>query len=165
MLPQIPPPCILPQRLVPNLTLPPFRYVPGLYTHPSRSVGQHLGIDKHLVTPQKNWKDDTAWLYGLDLFNFRFYWESHEVWEEPWKMLPNDDPYRIFLQGMIKASASILKRHMGHHRPADLLWASAQDLLDTDAEVFRGVVVDDLVGKVKRFHYSGEWPVLSIQLS
>ena len=161
---QIPPPTHLPRRLVPSCALPPYRYVPGLHTHPGRSEGNHIGIDKHDIGEQKKWQEDLSWMYGLDLFNYRYYWESHEVWEEPWKILQNDDPYRRFLQGMIKTSASILKRHMGHHRPANLLWSSAQTLLHSETEYFRGINVKKLLADVADFHRSGRWPVITLKI-
>ena len=156
----IPPPQVLPIRKLPAVPLPSYRYVPGFNLHPSRLKHRHLGIAKESFHPQKNWQSDIAWLYGLDLFNYRFYWESHEVWEEPWKMLPKQEPYRLLLQGMIKASASILKRHMKHERPAKLLWSSAQIFFSQAKNVNRGINVKKLIEDIDLFHEQGIWPVI-----
>ncbi len=59
------------------------------------------------------WLDCPAYLLGVDLFNLRFYWESHEAWEEVWNAVGHRSLSGRMIQGMIQVAASLLKQHMG----------------------------------------------------
>ncbi len=97
---------------------PPYRYVPGFNAHPLKHQDGHRS-----PRPQERGE---ALLYARDLFDHRFYWEAHEVWEALWKQT-SPGPERERLQGLIQAAAFLLKRHMGH--PAPRLLKAARDRL------------------------------------
>ena len=75
----------------------------------------------------------------MDLYNFAYWWEAHEAWEGLWHQA--EDTYRLFLQGLIQVSASLIKHHMRMLRPLRTLSTAGRDKL-------RQVVVecDDAAG-------------------
>ena len=153
----IPPPHQPRVRRLPDEPLPPYRYVPGQGPHPLRHPEGHsrdpvpLNIEHH-------------WIRGLDLFDHRYYWESHEVWEAAWKALP-EGPRRQMLQGLIQLAAATLKHHLGHARPASLLLGRADARLTAVIEargaVWWGVDLSATLAGVRAFvQDGGNWPVI-----
>ena len=117
----IPPPDAPPLRLLPARALPPYRYVPGLNPHPFRHPGGHLYTDGRAPTepdwgPDLPWADDQLWLWGIDLYDQRYYWEAHEAFEALWHHLERPDPRARLLQGLIQSAAAVLKQHLGEER-------------------------------------------------
>jgi DUF309 family protein family protein len=50
-----------------------------------------------------------AFLWGLDLFNYGYYWEAHEAWEGLWQVADRDGPLRMLFKGLILLSAAGVK--------------------------------------------------------
>ena len=73
------------------------------------------------------WKQNEAYLYGVDLYNFAYWWEAHEAWEGLWHQA--EDTYRLFLQGLIQVSASLIKYHMRMLRPLRTLSTAGREKL------------------------------------
>lgn len=117
----LPPPDPLPGRRC-NTPLPAYRFVPGLQPHPFRHPQGHLYSDGGPPEAPRwrgqPWFADPTFLEGADLFDHRYLWEAHEVWEGTWRQVPAGDPYRGFLQGLIQGAAALLKHHLGHHGAA-----------------------------------------------
>ena len=63
----------------------------------------------------------------MDLYNFAYWWEAHEAWEGLWHKA--EDTYRLFLQGLIQVSASLIKYHMRMLRPLRTLSTAGRDKL------------------------------------
>ncbi|MGH8567904.1 MAG: DUF309 domain-containing protein [Gammaproteobacteria bacterium] len=69
------------------------------------------------------WRTSTDYLYGVDLFNYCYWWEAHETWEGIWVAIGRRTPMGQFMQGLIQVSVAHLKRFQGLSAPADrLLW-------------------------------------------
>lgn len=103
---EIPPPLRLVNRRSSDV-LPPYRFVPGLQAHPLRAEHLHLAISQNASLQEQ-------WNFGVDLFNYNYFWEAHEVWEGLWKTCKTSDPQNAaFVQGCILWSASILVNHLG----------------------------------------------------
>ena len=65
-----------PSRLVPDLALPAYSYVPGRLPHPwSDAQGHRFGADlPAAVMPDlQRWQDSRHYLIGIDLFNHGYY--------------------------------------------------------------------------------------------
>ena len=111
---------------------PAYRFVPGLNPHPTEdSDGHSYGKKEEDLTdfdPQ-NWKENETYLYGVDLYNFAYWWESHEVLEGLWRELPKNDPVHNFLQGLIQISAAFIKWNLHEEKGVRLLYESATDYL------------------------------------
>jgi len=112
--------------------------------------------------PGQPWQQDRLYLYGLDLFDARYYWECHECWEQAWKRLSRDDVVRTHLQGLVQAAASVLKQHMGHSGPASTLWATSRRRLSSVIEHLgphaRGMDLPAFIDTVEQYHKEGDWP-------
>ena len=111
---------------------PPYAFVPGLYPHPTENPKGHLyGKTESTVGlfDFKEWRKNENYLYGVDLYNFAYFWESHEALEGIWKNLPKENGGRDFFQGLIQISAAFLKWHIQEKRGAEQLYQSAMNYL------------------------------------
>jgi hypothetical protein len=117
---EIAPPHPAPPRRLPGLPMPAYRYIPGFQPHPYRAEGGH----QHLAGQHPS--GETCWLHGLDLFDHRYVWESHEVWEPLWLALRAGSAEKELVQAMIQWAASLLKGHMGAPEAALRLLGRAQ---------------------------------------
>jgi hypothetical protein len=68
-----------------------------------------------------DWRRSPHFCYGVDLYNYAYWWEAHHAWEPLWRGCPKTDPLHQALQGLIRVSAAHLQRHMGHARGARTL--------------------------------------------
>lgn len=103
-------------RYVTASTFPPYSYVPGKFPHPHRDPRGHShGIEPPVVTvPQPAaWRDCRPYLWGIDLFNHGYYWESHETWETLWHACGRRGRLADFLKGLIKFAAAGVKAREG----------------------------------------------------
>lgn len=166
---EIPAPAVELRRRVEDWALPAYRYVPGVHPHPFRKEGGHMytGGDapEHAPwQPVEPWQQDRIWLRGLDLFDHRFYWESHESFEAVWHELERGSTLHTLSQGLIQAAAFVLKQHMGQERGARYLLQRATEKLERVAaevgSVHRGVDIPALLGSLQAFKEGGDWPRL-----
>jgi len=164
----IPAPDPAPPLRRPELALPPWRYLPGHGPHPFRQPGGHLFTDGSAPRPSpwrvEDWEVDGRWGHGLDLFDQRFYWESHEVVEALWHNIPRAHPAAGLAQGLIQAAASVLKRQLGEARAAQRLHDRAVDRLRLAAEQLgprtMGVELPLTVRELERAASEGGYPLL-----
>jgi hypothetical protein len=152
------------------MRLPPYRYVPGLHPHPFRHEGGHAYTDGGAppVEPwdwRGPWRSDDRVLHARDLFDHRYLWEAHELWEGLWHQVPADAPLRGWLQGLIQVAAALLKLHMGHARAARTLAGRADARLSAAQVAWgadcRGVDVARLRSELDAALVGGPWPRLS----
>jgi predicted metal-dependent hydrolase len=101
---------------------------------------------------------DFAW--GCDLFDHRYYWEAHEVWECEWRELAPGDLERELLQGLICAAAFLVKQHQGVLSGAERLLGRAEERLHRAGPVGRGIDLVELLRRLHRFREGGPWVVL-----
>lgn len=109
-------------RWLPEMSLPSYRYVPGRHPHPFRHRTGHAwcgGGPPEALRVASDWRQSLAWLRGVDLFNHRFLWEAHEVWEGGWHQHPRHSPESALLQGMIHAAAALLLTRLGRGGAAE----------------------------------------------
>ena len=118
-------------RYCPQKPFPPYRHIPGVTPHPIRDpLGHSYGVEENLddaLLSAEMWRQNKAYLYGVDLYNFAYWWEAHEAWEGLWHQA--EDTYRLFLQGLIQVSASLIKYHMRMLRPLRTLSTAGRDKL------------------------------------
>lgn len=98
-----------------QISFPPYRFIPGLNPHPVRdplghSYGRESGVLSYRA-PEK-WRDNESYLFGVDLYNHAYWWESHEAWEDVWHTTDKGSAYGQFLQGLIQISAAFIKWHL-----------------------------------------------------
>ena len=129
---EIPPPPTDPPRRVPSRALPAYRFVPGLQPHPLKHPDGHMAHETsppQAWSPQTPWSEDVDYLYGCDLFDHRYLWEAHEVWEGIWRQVPTSSALRSLLQGLIQSAAAILKAHVQQDEGAARLHQRSRDRL------------------------------------
>jgi hypothetical protein len=124
--------CCLPvKRLVPDEPFPAYAYVPGRFPHPtSDAAGHSYGIEPAVpetVEPEK-WQECRPYLYGIDLFNAGFYWESHVAWESLWMACGRKGVFADFLKGLIKLAAAGVKAIEGRPDGVNSLSGRAAEL-------------------------------------
>jgi uncharacterized protein len=153
-------------RLVPDLVLPPYTFVPGgPWPHPTGSPrGHSFGPEAPVPAPPDpdRWHECRPYLCGLDLFNHGFYWESHVQWESLWLACGRTGLTADFLKGLIKLAAAGVKHLEGmpegvrsHGRRADELWRRLANV--RGPEPFMGFAVDELCCLAEGIALSG-WP-------
>jgi hypothetical protein len=149
--------------------MPAYRFVPGLHPHPFRKEGGHMYTDgtapEHAPwQPDLPWEEDRIWLRGMDLFDQRFYWECHEAFEAIWHELERGSLLHTLSQGLIQASAFVLKTHVGQERGASYLLERAslklQRVQEEAGSTVRGVDLPVLLERLSAFHEGGDWPCI-----
>jgi hypothetical protein len=103
-------------RFVPDEPLPPYAFVPGRFPHPiSDPAGHSFGRAREPAAPfdPAAWAICRPYLYGIDLFNYGYYWEAHEEWESLWHVAGRTGPVADFLKGLIKLAAAGVKAREG----------------------------------------------------
>jgi len=108
---------------------PPYRHVPGRTPHPIRDPEGHSHGQETPDLPDLNvadWRECDHYLYGIDLFNARYWWEAHEVLEGLWHAAGIGTPAAHVMQAVIQCAAAQLK--ISTHRPvgAQRLFAHAE---------------------------------------
>lgn len=144
---------------------PPYSYIPGLNPHPTESPQGHSfgqkDPDGSILTPQ-TWAKNEVYLYGIDLYNYAHWWESHEAFEILWRK-STDQPTSDFLQGLIKISAAFIKWYVKSQRGVVTLYEGALGHLERAAaqsEVYLGIDLNEHLKKLKS-HFGpvieGQW--------
>ena len=98
---------------------PMYRFIPGRTPHPRRRPqGHSLGIPepRPSIFPEGGWSGSEDYLYAIDLYNFAYWWESHEVFEGLWHVFGRDTQAGNFFQALIQFAAANLKQVLGHER-------------------------------------------------
>lgn len=135
---------------------PPYRYLPGLHPHPTRHPAGHSyeaspKLNRHAPWSTDEWRTLDDWLYGVDLFNWFYFWEAHEAWEGLWAATERESAGHTMLQGLIQIAAALLKAHMGVVLGARVLAAQGLERLDRAAVTHPALLGLDLPVVVGRF--------------
>jgi len=106
---------------------PSYRFVPGRTPHPRRDpTGHSYGLPepKPAPFPADQWHASGDYLYGIDLYNFAYWWECHEVFEGLWHAVGHDSEQGNFFQALIQLAAANLKSFLGNRVAAHNLLRS-----------------------------------------
>jgi hypothetical protein len=154
-------------RLVPDVPLPPYAFVPGRAPHPvSDPAGHSFGVRPPTppVLDPDRWPTSRSYLYGLDLFNAGYYWESHVEFEGLWEACGRRGAVADFCKGLIKLAAAGVKHREGrpdgvrsHSGRAAQLWRGVASALPAGRERFLGFALTDLIALAEAVRQSG-WP-------
>lgn len=137
-------------RYCPQRPFPSYRHMPGITPHPffdphGHSYGLQVeeNIDERILLPS-DWRKSEDYLYGVDLCNFAYWWEAGEVWEGLWKKAEGD--CKLFLQGLIQISVSLLKHHLRKLQGLKRLSTTGRDKLQQVLNNIHGIYMGiDLV--------------------
>jgi len=149
-------------RLAPGRPFPPYAFLPGRDPHPTRDpLGHSFERTEHKARylPPERWRENEDYLFGIDLYNHGFLWESHEVWEGLWHAAKHDPLQADFLQALIQCAAASLKIPMGQPRGLATLSALAVEKLERVARAsggdYMGLDLDDLAAALRAFAAAG----------
>ena len=143
------------QRYCPQIPFPPYRHIPGATFHPrTHPSGHSYGAAERDSLPltEENWCANEAYLFGVDLFNYAYWWEAHEAWESLWNLAEHQALSRIYLQGLIQTTAALVKWREGNERGVVKLWRQAREKLvrvGGESPVYMGLDIAELVGCVE----------------
>lgn len=107
-----------------NKPFPGYRFVPGKSPHPTRDRQGHSynkPVEKLSSFNPEDWNSCEIYLYGIDLFNYGYWWEAHEAWEVIWVAAGRHTKTGFFIQGLIQIAAAHLKASQEHHDAASIL--------------------------------------------
>jgi hypothetical protein len=152
---------------VPELPFPPYTFIPGRAPHPtSDPAGHSFGAEPAVpaaLDPQR-WPASKPYLYGIDLFNGGYYWESHVQFEGLWLACGRKGVVADFLKGLIKLAAAGVKHLEGkprgvksHSGRAAELWRQVARTLPPEQGLFLGFRLQGLVELAEEVCRSG-WP-------
>lgn len=96
---------------------PAYRFIPGNNPHPRRNPqGHSFGCPEPSPTPcrPEDWFQSEDYRFGIDLYNFAYWWECHEVFEGFWHAVGRKTEQGLFFQALIQLAAGNLKRFIKH---------------------------------------------------
>lgn len=106
---------------------PSYRFMPGKHPHPRRDPRGHSYLQpepKPPALPPAEWHRSEDYLYGIDLYNFGYWWECHEIFEALWHAVGHRTEQGNFFQALIQIAAGNLKESAGARQSAERLWRS-----------------------------------------
>ena len=95
------------------------------------------------------WWASALYLRGVDLFNFGYWWESHEAFEALWRGAAPGSPPAELLQALIQLAAAEIKRFSGLDGPAAKLAGRARARLSGVPSPYLGLDVRALAREVE----------------
>lgn len=138
--------------------LPPYRFVQGRTPHPRRDPKGHAfgkPEPRPPAFPPAQWRNSEWYLYGVDLYNFAYWWESHEVFEGLWHVVGHHTEQGQFFQAIIQVAAANLKRFLGMAQAADNLKQRGLDRLQRIPQHYMGVDVAGFAEEVQGYFDGG----------
>jgi uncharacterized protein len=144
-----------------RIPFPSYRHVPGVTPHPHTHVeGHRYGKPEQAHPPwnPQEWRTLEQYLYGIDLYNHGYFWESHEALEGLWRAAGRGSLQGRFIQGLIQIPAANLHRHMG--REQNSLRQAEKGLHHLDAAlskgpIYMGIAIEEFSHRA-RAYFSGE---------
>lgn len=140
-------------------SFPSYRFVPGRSPHPRRHPLGHSYRQPELppiLMPPDRWDESEEYLYGIDLYNFAYWWECHEVFEGLWHAAGHESEQGRLYRALIQLAAAQLKRFMNQERAAkNLLGSCAGRLADLPAD-YMGVPVRRLADAIQSSLMTGQ---------
>ena len=132
--------------------LPAYRFIPGQSPHPRRDPRGHSygrPDPKPTVFIPEQWRASEDYRYAVDLYNYGYWWESHEVFESLWYAVgKKSEPGNCF-QALIDLAAANLKLTTGASASAQRLWESGLRRLEKLPSAYLGLDIRDLEHQVR----------------
>jgi hypothetical protein len=123
---------------------PSYRFVPGRSPHPRRDPRGHSygrPEPQPATFSLDAWQQSEDYRYGIDLYNFAYWWECHEVFEGLWHAAGHDSDQGNFFQALIQLAAANLKRFLGNEQAAQKLARSGLTRLQALPQLYMGIDV------------------------
>lgn len=165
-------------RYSPSRNFPPYSYVSGMWPHPISDSNGHSFAHRAdgIALPERaTWNSCEEYLYGVDLFNYGYYWESHEIWESLWHAAGRKNVDAEFFKGLIKLAAAGVKAREGRPDGVARHLARGREILNAvrnelvEVETTWGIPLASLLEMInlwKAFPFDARWtaraPVLKV---
>lgn len=148
---------------------PGYRYIPGKSPHPIRDPDGH-SYNQHLMQilepfDANHWQSCDDYLYGIDLFNFGYWWEAHEALEPVWAAAGKQTETGLFLQGLIQISVASLKNLQGQTEVGKRMARSGIDKIRRREGIYLGIDVARFCREVKFFFEAADPAPVIIELT
>lgn len=133
---------------------PDYRFVPGKTPHPTRDPHGHSynKPPEQLVSfNPDDWNTCEIYLFGIDLFNYHYWWEAHEALEVIWVAAGKHTKTGLFTQGLIQIAAAHLKGWQGHLDAASNLAIAGLKKMQRIESNFLGINVAKFRSDVKAY--------------
>lgn len=114
---------------------------------------------------EHNWAATEAYLYGVDLFNYGYWWEAHERWEACWVAAGRRTETGRFVQGLIQIAVACLKRHQGFIDIARVKAWQGLEKFPRHARCGLGIVIPELRAAVEASFFGNRCEPLVIRLT
>lgn len=130
---------------------PGYRFIPGNNPHPRRNPqGHSFGCPEPSPTPcrPEDWPQSEDYRFGIDLYNFAYWWEGHEVFEGFWHAVGRKTEQGLFFQALIQLAAANLKRHTRHLSAAENLLGTSHRKFYGMPHFYMGLDIADLMNRL-----------------
>ena len=137
-----------------NRAFPPYRFIPGESPHPTRDPDGHSykNMSEQLKSfENKQWQSCDAYLYGIDLFNYGYWWEAHEALEAVWIVAGRKTETGLFTQGLIQVSVAHLKKHQGFDDVAKRIAIEGLEKMMRKENIYLGIDVSKFRSHVESY--------------
>ena len=151
---------------------PPYRYLPfqagSAHPHPRNDPRGHSYHADEEYLPHfaaDDWVTCEPYLYGIDLFNHGYWWESHEALEAVWLAAGQKATLcGRFVQGLIQLAGAQLKRFIAEPRGARSLNRAGCEKIAEATGIYLGIEVASLITEAQRCLDEGRGEYPSIEL-
>lgn len=134
---------------------PTYRFVPGQTPHPRRHpLGHSHGQPEPApqLFPTDQWQLSADYRYGIDLYNFAYWWEAHEIFEAFWHLSGRDSEQGNFFQTLIQLAAANLKHFIRNDiATRNLVDAGIIRLHNIPTPYYMGIDIEHLVQALHRY--------------
>jgi hypothetical protein len=134
--------------------LPLYRFIPGRSPHPRKDSRGHSYREPEprlAAFPPEDWRRAEDYLYGIDLYNFAYWWECHEVFESLWHAVGTKTEQGNFFQALIQFAAANLKRFTDREPAVENLLRYGLRRLERLPAVYMGVDIVKLSDETRSF--------------
>jgi hypothetical protein len=150
-----------------TLPFPAYRFLPGRTPHPRRNPqGHSFGLPEPRPLPFKHevWSTSEDYLYAVDLYNFDYWWEAHEVFEGLWHACGRNTEAGNFFQALIQVAGANIKHELGNEAAAQNLARSGLLRLRDTPPRYMGLDTVAFADRVALWLNRGQRPCLLIRL-
>ena len=149
-------------------SFPPYTFVPGENPHPVRDPeGHSYGQFEHdaIQFEPAQWQSCDEYLFGIDLFNYGYWWEAHEALESVWIAAGRTSQTGYFVQGLIQIAVAQLKQKQSFSDVARRMAADGLDKMHLINREFLGIDVTAFKAQVQTFIQSPADHCITITLN
>lgn len=128
---------------------------------------EHIEVEVEALS-QENFSQNEGYLYGIDLFNNGYYWESHVWWEALWNEAGRKGEMADFLKGLIKLGAGGVKMALSQENISQGHIDRAVELLNPLAKNYHhfcGIDLNELIAHCEALSDSNPFKNLKLSLS